>query len=156
MSPEQADSEEPPSPQNDVYSLGAVLYECLQTRPIDIPAGRKPLLENAAVCWNSFMRSLHHASFPSGVTGFDPSLAGDSFSTGSRLPADLDSITRKALAFDQQQRYSSARELAQDVRRLLMHQCVSAHPRTGRYVASVTGSEIEIAFSLQYPDSSEQ
>ncbi|MBZ5607794.1 MAG: serine/threonine protein kinase [Acidobacteriia bacterium] len=56
-----------------------------------------------------------------------------------RQPGDLDRVARKALAFDPAQRYSSAGQLAEDVRRFQAGEPVAAHPpslayRAGRFV----------------------
>ena len=107
-SPEQLRGE-PASTLSDVFSLGALLFELVTGRGMfgnDITS-RLANVEQHRVA---------------------PDLP-------ERLPGDLDRIVRKALAFDPAQRYSSAGQLAEDVRRYLNGEPVVAHPPSLRYRA---------------------
>ncbi len=92
MSPEQA-REAPLAPRSDLFSLGAVFYECLAGRPAFSGVNSVDIL--AAV--------LHVEPPP--PSQFHP-----------QLPAALDQIVSKALAKDPEVRYQSAAELIGDLR----------------------------------------
>ncbi len=92
MSPEQA-SGFAVDARSDLFSLGAVLYECLAGRP---PFAGKSVAE-----------VLGH------VLQTDPAPPSRFF---QGLPAELDRITLKALAKDRRKRYQSAGEMSADLR----------------------------------------
>jgi len=92
MSPEQA-KEAPLAPSSDLFSLGAVLYECLAGRPAFSGANSVEILAGV----------LHVDPPP--PSQFNPA-----------LPPALDRITAKTLAKDPDQRYQSANELITDLR----------------------------------------
>lgn len=99
----------------DVYALGVILYELLAKRlPLD-PRGR-PILEAAAL-----IRDVDPAS----LSSVDRSYRGD-----------LDTIVTKALAKDKQRRYDTVAELADDIRRYLNDEPISARPPTTWYQLS--------------------
>jgi eukaryotic-like serine/threonine-protein kinase len=97
LSPEQASGAVTNvGPPADVYSLGAVLYECLTGRPPFV--GPDPV--------QTVLRALTDEPIP-------PSrLAG-------KLPADLDTIVLKCLEKSPRRRYASAAALADDLDRFL-------------------------------------
>lgn len=96
----------------DVYALGVILYELLAKRlPFD-PSDR-PLFEAVAL-----VRDVDIAS----LSSIDRAYRGD-----------LDTIAAKALAKERQQRYSTAAELADDVRRHLRDEPIQARPPTTWY-----------------------
>ncbi len=106
MSPEQAAGDQSAiGPPTDVYALGAVLYEALTGRP---PATGESVLE------------ILHA-----VQSVDPppirTLAPAS-------PADLATVTEKAIAKELGDRYATAAELADELDRVLTGDSILARP----------------------------
>ncbi len=100
--------------RTDVFGLGAVLFHVLCSRPpLDLSAS--PLPES--------IRRISE-ELPPPPSSVRP------------MPADLDWITLKALEKDRDRRYSSAAELAADVRRFLTGEPVLAGPATLAYRAS--------------------
>jgi WD40 repeat protein len=102
MAPEQA-AGQPVDERADVYSLGAILYQVL--------AGEPP----------------HDASQPDLMMRV---LAGNVIPLDERqadIPPDLLTIVHRAMARDPRERYPSARELADDLRRFQTGQLVTSH-----------------------------
>src|SRR5215218_5624969 len=96
LSPEQAKGEEV-GPQSDLYSLGVVLYEML--------TGRVPFDEENPVA----TAMKHLAEEPASPRELDPT-----------IPRALEAITLKLLKKDPKRRYQSAKELAEDLKPLLV------------------------------------
>jgi WD40 repeat protein len=112
MSPEQllADPMELDT-RSDVYSLGVILYELLSGR---LPHDRgKPLYEA--------LRAIRDDE-PAPLSSVDRHLRGD-----------VENITAKALEKDKSRRYSSAAELAGDIRRYLRDEPIMARPASATY-----------------------
>jgi tetratricopeptide (TPR) repeat protein len=105
-SPEQLRGEQA-STLSDVFSLGAVLYELI--------AGEKAFGDDLV----SRLRDEESG----GVELPKP------------LPGDLDRVVRRALAWTPSERYSSAGQLAEDIRRYSDGEPVLAHPPSFRYRA---------------------
>ncbi|MFT5583212.1 MAG: WD40 repeat protein/predicted Ser/Thr protein kinase [Cognaticolwellia sp.] len=103
MAPEQARGERV-DPRADVWALGMVLLE--------LASGRGPFESTSGEDTLSRLREGRLAEL-------DPVL--------DPLPQELQAIARKALQFHPQDRYPSARELAQDVSRYLRGSRVQAH-----------------------------
>jgi eukaryotic-like serine/threonine-protein kinase len=96
MAPEQAAGSRTVGPAADVYAMGAILYEAL--------TGRPPFLAATA------LETLEQVRFqePVPVSQLQP-----------RVPADLATVCLKCLEKDPARRYSTASDLAEDVRRFL-------------------------------------
>jgi tetratricopeptide (TPR) repeat protein len=123
MPPEQA-AGEPVDERADVYALGAILYTAL--------AGEPPYTGKSAD--DVLARVLVAPPVP--IERKQP-----------RLPADLVTIVGKALAREPADRYPSARELAEDLRRFQTGQLVAAHrySRAARFVRWVRRHRAAVA-----------
>jgi len=118
FSPEQARGEATLDARSDIFSLGAVLYELL--------AGAPPFTAEAAP---DLLRRIREE---------DPELPRR---RDPRIPKDLQNICLKALEKDPARRYSSAREMAGDLRRFLAREPVVAAP--GAYSRLIAGKVAE-------------
>jgi serine/threonine protein kinase len=106
MSPEQALAKRAPiDHRTDVYSLGATLYELLTLRPAFPSEDRHELLRQIACEEPARPRRLERA-----------------------IPAELEIIVLKAMEKRPQDRYATAQELADDLRRWLMDKPIRAQP----------------------------
>jgi serine/threonine protein kinase len=103
MSPEQAAGKPVIDPRSDVYSLGATLYEVLTQRPA-FPGRDK----------NECLRQILEEE-PPALRGLNPS-----------LPVELETIVLKAMAKHPEDRYTSAKDLADDLKRFLDDKPVQA------------------------------
>lgn len=123
-SPEQVRGE-PIQTTSDVYQLGLLLYEMLAGRPAHL------FREDS---WRELERVVCEAE-PPPLSPRGLARVPGSTSTLPRVPADLETIVRKALRKDPARRYGSADQLADDVVRFLSDQPVLARPDTIRYRA---------------------
>jgi serine/threonine protein kinase/cytochrome c553 len=104
MSPEQALAQRVPiDHRTDVYSLGATLYELLTLRPAFDGDDRHELLQQIAFEEPARLRRREHA-----------------------IPAELEIIVLKAMEKRPQDRYATAQEVADDLRRWLLDQPIRA------------------------------
>jgi serine/threonine protein kinase/Flp pilus assembly protein TadD len=108
MSPEQALTRRAVlDHRTDVYSLGATLYELLTLEPVFRGMDRQELLRQITFDEPRPPRRLNKA-----------------------IPAELETIIGKALEKDPGDRYGTAQELADDLRRFLEHQPIRARRPT--------------------------
>jgi predicted Ser/Thr protein kinase len=106
MSPEQVEGRSTDiTPRTDVYGLGAVLFEAVTGRP---PHTGETIQE--------IYRKILHEEPPS-PRALRP-----------EVPDELQTILRKALEKKEQDRYSSAQALAEDLRRTLNGEPIAARP----------------------------
>jgi serine/threonine protein kinase/Flp pilus assembly protein TadD len=91
----------------DVYGLGATLYELLTGRPAVDATDRADVLRQIAFEDPIPPRTLDRV-----------------------IPAELETVTLKALAKNPNERYATAGELADDLRRWLEHKTIRAKPPT--------------------------
>jgi eukaryotic-like serine/threonine-protein kinase len=115
MPPEQA-AGAPVDARADVYALGAILHHVLAGAPPQPPSER-----------TSGVTAVLQA--PAALAALEP-----------RLPADLLAVVGKAMSPDRQERYPSAFELAEDLKRfqagqLVDARCYSRAARTTRWMA---------------------
>jgi WD40 repeat protein/serine/threonine protein kinase len=134
MSPEQALGNAVPLDYRcDVYSLGVTLYELLTLEPAWTGHDREAVLRQIAFDEPRPPRSLNPA-----------------------IPADLETVVLKAMARESRDRYASARELADDLKRFLEHCPIRARRpslagraakllRRNRAVARVTAGFLVLA-----------
>ncbi len=95
------------NPRSDIYSLGATLYELLTLNPLFDEPNQVRLMKMVA----------HEA--PAAPRKLDPG-----------IPRDLETIVLKAIGKDPEQRYGSAEQMAEDLRRFLSDRPILAR-RTG-------------------------
>ena len=138
MSPEQADlGSDDIDTRSDIYSLGVLLYELLVgALPLDFD-------ELYRAGYSAVQRAIQEAETPRpstrlGALGeISPRVAKNQRSEVAslvrELRGDLDWITLKALEKDRTRRYSTASELAADIRRYLEFEPVLASPPSVAY-----------------------
>jgi serine/threonine protein kinase len=107
MSPEQAAGDPSIDPRGDVYSLGATLYELLALRPAFPSADRGEYLRQVIEDDPTPLRALNRA-----------------------VPVELETIVLKAMAKAPADRYGTAQELADDLRRYLDDRPITARRPT--------------------------
>ena len=134
LSPEQAQGA-PVDARSDVYSLGCVLYESLTGQPPF--TGDTPLSI-------AYKHVREHAEPPSSVN--------------PDVPGSLDAITMKALAKNPANRYSSAKEMREDLERFAAGQRVSATPLlagTTAVAPAAGGTQVLSRDEMAYEDDEE-
>jgi WD40 repeat protein len=110
MPPEQARGLEVDE-RADVYAIGAILYFVLALAPPYSAKSPRQILEAV------------RAGPPPALAGLVP-----------ELPADLCAIVEKAMAREPERRYPTARELAEDLRRFVTGQMVTAREYSARQI----------------------
>lgn len=138
MSPEQAElGRQDVDTRSDVYSLGMLLYELVTgvppiaretLRKADFDEVRRIIREDSPPRPSTRLTTLHgkqDATVNSAVQ--------DHRQLTRRLRSELDWIVMTALQKDRDERYQSARELADDLMRFLNDEPVHACPKSKRY-----------------------
>ena len=127
-SPEQIKGEAL-GPATDVYSLGVLLYELLSgQRPYELTGSTRGALEQAILFTEPRRPSeVVTQRTRTGDTSTSPE------TPRSRLRGDLDTIVLKALKKSPTDRYATADAFAEDLRRYLRGDAVSARPDTITY-----------------------
>ena len=116
MSPEQmAGDSKAVNARTDVYALGVILYWLL-TDTLPLPVRDRPLHEAVRIV---------QTEEPIRLRSVDPSIS-----------SELDNIVQRALEKNPDRRYSTAASLADDVRRFLRHEPVTARPPSTWYLAA--------------------
>ncbi len=104
MSPEQALAKHGlVDHRTDIYSLGATLYELLTLRPAIDGLDREEVLKKIAFEEAAGARQLNRA-----------------------VPVELETIVSKAMSKEPAERYATAKEMAEDLRRFLDHKPIRA------------------------------
>ena len=109
MSPEQAAGQSVLDHRTDIYSLGVTLYELLTRRPVCHQSDQRTALNGVIQDEPLSPRKIDHS-----------------------IPPDLETIVLKAIRKSADERYRSARELADDLRRFKRHEPIVAR-RTSQF-----------------------
>jgi serine/threonine protein kinase len=118
---------------SDVYGLGAILFELLAGRPPFLAEGLPALLkriveeEPRLPARPELGPAIGEHPAGTGTSGSEDVSAGY-LPLAPLIPRDLRVITLKCLAKDPARRYSSARELGEDLRRYLAREPILARP----------------------------
>ncbi|MEX2607740.1 MAG: serine/threonine-protein kinase [Kiritimatiellia bacterium] len=111
MAPEQARGQKNIDERVDIFSLGAVLYECLIHRPLVFGANREELL--AKICEEPFVSPAKKEPY-------------------RMVPPELDTIVMTALAKDPANRYQKMSTFVEDLQKFRRGETVSVMPTSHR------------------------
>jgi serine/threonine protein kinase len=111
MAPEQARGQTDIDHRVDVFSLGAVLYECLVHRPLVFGVNREELLKK--ICDEPFVSPARKEPY-------------------RMIPPELDAVVMKALAKSPAERYGTMAEFVEDLQRFRRGESTSVMATTYR------------------------
>src|SRR5690606_5465218 len=132
--PEQIRGEQATT-SSDVYALGLLLHELLTgTHPFGASVSTAQAMQQAILGGSPALPRLPASRMAAAVAAMR---SGTPRQLRRRLRGDLDSIVLKAINRDPEQRYASVGQLADDVRRHLDGEAVTARPATAAYRAGV-------------------
>ncbi len=121
MSPEQAGGDPAQiDTRSDVYALGVVIYELLTGR-LPYALNGRMIQEAVRIIREEEPARLSHAS------------TGDTNVLARELRGDVETIVGKALEKDKDRRYATANGLANDIRRYLNDEPITARPPSAAY-----------------------
>ncbi len=133
----------------DVYSLGVVLYGLLSGRPPYGNDGESPLQRARHVVDTEPVRlseGVEKAGDAAATIAEQRSTSPERLRRN--LSGDLETIVGKALKKDPRQRYASVDAMAQDLKRYLAHEPISARPDTLGYRARMFVMRNRLAVTL--------
>lgn len=128
MSPEQGSGETDVDLRADIYSLGALMGECLCVIfGVQSKVARERMSHDLRGAFAASLGRYDEVAIDNDLSSFVRAVKA--------IPAEIREIVVKASAREREHRYDSAIELAEELQRFLDCRPILAMPRTGRYVA---------------------